>query len=218
MKTQKVLGKDHETLSRDFLIQLQSNFNSVLLDIGAGDGKGSLRFARKYPEVLVIAIDSSFDALEKTSTTSRKKPSRGGVNNMLCLYGNIKNSADDLIEIADVVRILLPWGDLLEGIATLDEEMLCAISKCVKPGAKIEIVINAEIWKTNLPKSLEYLGEITPDFFTSNSEIFKKAEIEILESYEIPLKEIEELDTTWTNKLMSSRKSASFIMAKGVRS
>lgn len=217
MKTQIVLGKNHELATRDFLDEKISDYDSVLLDIGAGDGKGSLRFARKNPKTLVIAIDSSFNALEKTALSSLKKPSRGGATNLICLYGNIRESTDDLAGIADYVRVLLPWGDLLEGIAERNEIMLNAISKCAKVGATIEIVVNGEIWKSNLPKHLEHLGEVTPQFFIENSGKFKSCGIDVSESYEMSTDDIVELDTTWTHKLMSSRDSALFIMAKAVR-
>ncbi len=217
MNTQVVVGKDREILSRDLLNQKVQAFDSVLIDIGAGDGKGSLRYARKHPRTLVIAIDSSFDALEKTSLATKKKPSRGGVENLLCLYGNIKKSVQDLSGLAGLTRVILPWGDLLEGIACMDEETLKAIADCTKLGSHIEIVVNGEIWKSNLPKHLEHLGEVTPDFFISNQDVFKNSGITILESYEMLKDEIIKLDTTWTSKLMSSRIVASFIMAKAVR-
>lgn len=193
------------------------NYQSVVLDIGAGDGKGSFRYAKKNPDSLVVAIDSSFDALEEVSVSAARKPQKGGAENLVCLYGNIKASSFDIEEIADVVRVYLPWGDLLEGIAELNSETLLSISRCAKKNAEIEIVINAEIWKNNLPKSLSHLGEITPNFFLSQKGNFQKSKIKILDSWLLTKTEIEDLDTTWSKKLMSSRDIADFVMAKGVR-
>ena len=212
-----VRGKDRELVTRDFFVNQTKNFTNTVLDVGAGDGKGSLRHARSHPETLVIALDSSFEALTETSKSGLKKPAKGGAHNLICVYGNIKDACDDLNDCADLVRVYLPWGDLLTGIAEISEDIVKAISVCAKKESTIEFVINAEIWRSNLPKHLENIGEITPEFFISNSGSFKSFGIDIVEAHKMSLEEISNLDTTWSHKLMSSRESADFIMAKGVR-
>lgn len=217
MKIFLVQGKDRKAIDHDFVLNKATKFSSVILDVGAGDGKGSLRYARKNPDSLVIGLDSSFDALEKSSKYASKKAERGGTNNLLCLYGNIKHSNEELKNIADTTRIYLPWGDLLEGIALVSNKILEPIAQCTKPGGQIEFVINAEIWNTNLPKEFSHLGTISPQFFTSQKEKFLNCGIEIREAKTLTIEEIEALDTTWSAKLMSSRTTADFVMAKGVR-
>lgn len=217
MKIFFVRGKDRQALNRDLVFEKASRFSNVILDVGAGDGKGSLRYARANPNTLVIALDSSFDALEKSSKSALKRPERGGANNLLCVYGNIKDSSEALGNIADLTRIYLPWGDLLEGIALVSKEILEPIAQCTKLGGRIEFVINAEIWNTNLPKNLSHLGAISPQFFTSQKEKFLDCGIDIQKAHTLSVDEIKALDTTWTARLMSSRTIADFVMAKAVR-
>ena len=213
-----VAGKTRENITREFLVDKTQKFNEVILDIGAGDGKGSLRKARSSPDSSVIALDSSFNALEESSKVALRKPSKGGVSNLICIYANIKNCSDLLEGIADLVRVYLPWGDLLEGIATCNPEIMKSITNSAKHGCEIQIVVNAQIWKENLPHNLTHLSEVTPHFFNQNKEILNTFGFQLTHAYEMTKEEIELLDTTWTHKLLSSRDTASFIMAKGARS
>ncbi len=216
MTTYLVAGKKQTRIDHSDVLTRASSYSDILLDIGAGDGKGSLRYARAHPETLVIAIDSSFDALTSTSKKSEKKPSRGGVENLMCLYGNIRESHKVLRGVADHVRVILPWGDLLAGIAQVDPHLLVPLADCGKTGAEFACVINAEIWNKNLPANFAHLGQITPEFFISRHSDFIKCGIDIKESHLMSIFEIEDLDTTWAIKLMLSRDYADFVMATGV--
>lgn len=216
MTTYKVQSKERHLVSRDDVFLFCSSYNQCVLDIGAGDGKGSLRYARKHSEAAVIALDSSYGALQETSKSASKKPSRGGAENLLCLYGNIKEAHEELTHCADYIRIYLPWGDLLEGIAEQRSDILQSIARCARTNAHIDIVINAEIWKNNLPKNLAHLGEVTPSFFLDHKDRFLESGISINQSRLLSDEEISSLDTTWSAKLMSSRTRADFVMATGV--
>ncbi len=216
MTTYIVQGKERFVANHAEVQDVVSHYDNCVLDIGAGDGKGSLRYARAHPDTYVIALDSSFDALTKTSKAATKKTSRGGIENFMCLYGNIRDSHEELKYMATHVRVILPWGDLLEGIAEVNEDIVGALGYCGGSDTKITFVINAEIWKNNLPARLSHLGEITPDFFLSRRNDFARYGIEITEAHIMSKEEITALDTTWAAKLMSSRTMAEFVMATGV--
>lgn len=216
MSVFQVWGKEKKPIERSAINADLSLYTNCLLDIGAGDAKGSLRYAKSHPDTFVITLDSSFDAQNKTSRTASKKPEKGGSKNLLCLYGNVKESSKFLENIADEVRVILPWGDLLEGIAEISEEVVNTLSIMTKDQGMITYVINAEIWKENLPKSLSHLGDVTPNFFLNNSEKFQKYNQQIKDSRYLELNEIADLDTTWSAKLMSSRNNADFVMATAV--
>lgn len=216
MTTYLVAGKKQTRIEHHEVLARAGSFTRCLLDVGAGDGKGSLRFARAHPDTFVIAIDSSFDALTSTSKKAEKKPSRGGVDNLMCLYGNIRESHEALKGVAHYIRVILPWGDLLEGIAEVDPAIVTALANCGKVQAEFGCVINAEIWKKNLPAHLGHLGPITPEFFMSRHDDFIRYGIDIKESHLMSMYEIEDLDTTWATKLMLSREYADFVMATGV--
>lgn len=187
-----------------------------MLDIGAGDAKGSLRFARENPDTAVIAVDSSYDALEKSSKIASKKPARGGATNLLCLYADAKDLSEIFSNQINEVRIYLPWGSLLESIADIDPSLFETINDICVDDASFNIVINAEIWRNNLPQKFEHIREITPDFFENRRQELKELGFELVDSRLLDIEEIKKLDTTWTAKLMSSREIADFVMAKGV--
>jgi 16S rRNA (adenine(1408)-N(1))-methyltransferase len=212
----EILGKKSQPISHYAIASRRAPYEHCIIEIGAGDGKGSLRLARSQSQSFVIALDSNPDALRKTSSTAAKKTEKGGVRNLLCLYGNIRDCWKDLQAIANEITIILPWGDLLEGIAERDDVLLNAISGIAQVNCRLVCVINGEIWKENLPSRLGHLGEIAPEFFTSYKSQFEASQISFYESHLMSDEEISNLQTTWTAKLMSSREHADFIMATGV--
>lgn len=213
MPVLRVWGKEKRPIDRAEIIELASNYSRCVVDVGSGDAKGSLRYARSHPQTLVISIDSSFDSQTKTSRTALKKPEKGGAPNLLCIYANIKDVAIDLANISDHVRVILPWGDLLTGIAQFSSEILSPLAAIAKNGSDVSFIINAEIWNENLPKELSHLGEINPEFFLNNKDKFSTHGLEVISSNLMSKAEINEIDTTWSAKLMSSRDVADFVMA-----
>lgn len=216
MATFIIRGKNHIAISPTELIEIRKKYPYCVLDVGAGDGKGTWRYARLHADQLVIALDASHDALINTAQKASRKFERGGATNLICLQGNIRESSDALREFADELRVILPWGDLLEGIAKINEPILRSLAMTCKENAQFSFVINAEIWKNNLPKHLSHLGEITPEFFKSHKDEFLRFGFEIENTHTMNRGEIQMLDTTWSAKLMSSRQDADFIMARGV--
>ena len=208
----RVWGKEKKPIERSAIDADLSLYSNCIIDVGAGDAKGSWRYAKAHPDTFVISLDSSFNAQDKTSRVAAKKPEKGGAKNLLCLYGNVKD-AEVLKDVANEIRVILPWGDLLEGIAEISNEIVGSLSDICKEEGKIIYIINAEIWEENLPKHLEHLGRITPEFFIDNKTMFEKFGQQIVESHDMELDEIRDLDTTWSAKLMSSRTIANFVKA-----
>lgn len=193
-----------------------NQYKKRVIDVGAGDAKGSLRYARANSDCAVIALDLSWDAFNKTSKKAVKKFDRGGAPNIMFLCANAFELSTFIEEKIDLMRIYLPWGDLLEGLAENNEKLLTSLSGALREDAELEIVINSEIWKENLPKHLSHLGEITPDFFVVNNSVLENFGFALKETRFLNDDEIKDLDTTWSAKLMSSRTTANFVMAKAV--
>ena len=210
-----IRGEKIETSSAEIEAFL-AKYDTHVMDVGAGDAKGSLRYARANPNAAVLALDLSWDAFDKSSKNAAKKFERGGAENIMFLCANafeVSNFIDNQI---DLMRIYLPWGNLLEGLAENNEKLLTSLASTLHNDAIFEIVINSEIWKENLPKHLAHLGEITPDFFVTNNSVLENFGYALKETRFLTSDEIKELDTTWSAKLMSSRSQANFVMAKAV--
>ena len=174
-----------------------SKYQIHVLDIGAGDAKGSLRYARSHRDVGIIALDLSWDAFDKSSKSAARKYERGGAENIAFLCANAFG----------ISRYIL---------AENNEKLITSLAATLKDGAEYEIVINSEIWRENLPKHLAHLGEITPDFFVTNNSVLENFGFALKETRYLTNDEIKELDTTWSARLMSSRTRANFVMAKAV--
>ena len=193
-----------------------SKYQIHVLDIGAGDAKGSLRYARSHRDVGIIALDLSWDAFDKSSKSAARKYERGGAENIAFLCANAFGISRYINNNIDLMRIYLPWGNLLEGLAENNEKLITSLAATLKDGAEYEIVINSEIWRENLPKHLAHLGEITPDFFVTNNSVLENFGFALKETRYLTNDELKELDTTWSARLMSSRTRANFVMAKAV--
>ena len=95
----------------------------VVVDIGTGDGRFVCELAKDNPDKFIIGIDSSKENLRKYSSKILKKPSRGGLKNILYIWASVSDLPRDLIGVANQVFINFPWGELLKGILTVDKRM-----------------------------------------------------------------------------------------------
>jgi len=177
----------------------------VVVDIGTGDGRFVYRSAEKNPNKFYIGIDANAAPLEKISMKATRKPSKGGLPNVLFVQAAIENLPDELNETADEIHIHFPWGSLLRAVVTGDETVLAALRRICAPEASLEIIIGidemrdrTEIERLGLPKlSDEYLQKtLIPKYVA--------ADFEMLESGVLNPEEWSRLETSWARKLQSN--------------
>ena len=59
---------------------------------------------------------------------------------------------------------MLPWGRLLEGIVLPDDEVLRGIATLCRPGARVDVTLNGEIWEDSTPVKFRHLPPPTPEY------------------------------------------------------
>ncbi|MCA1626211.1 MAG: class I SAM-dependent methyltransferase [Acidobacteria bacterium] len=82
----------------------------IILDIGTGDGLFVYQSARRNPNKFFIGIDANPRPLEKVSEKIHRKPSKGGLSNVLFLQSSVEDLPSELDSVADEVHVHFPWG------------------------------------------------------------------------------------------------------------
>ncbi len=179
----------------------------VIVDIGTGDGRFVYELAKNHPDRFIIGIDSSKENLRKYSSKILKKPSRGGLKNILYIWASVSGLPRDLKGAANQVFINFPWGELLRSIVCVDENIWRNIRMICRKGAFIDILFGydksidkKEIDRLDLP--LAYIkSDILSKLEDLNFEVedLKELNSEILNKY----------PTSWAKKL-SLRKQRNY--------
>ncbi len=87
----------------------------IVLDIGTGDGRFVSVCARQNLNKFYIGIDANPRPLEKISEKIHRKPTKGGLSNVLFIQAAVEDLPSELDGVADEVHIHFPWGSLLRG-------------------------------------------------------------------------------------------------------
>lgn len=191
----------------------------VIVDLGTGDGRFVYQSAKAHPERFYIGIDASHSALEKISQKSLRKPTKGGLPNVLYIHASLEDLPSELDGIADEVHVHFPWGSLLKAVASADSKMLLALHRICAPGAFLEVVFGldperdaSEIQRLGLqPISSDCLSQtLIPGY--------KQAGFEIMEAGLLDQKEwacLDALNTSWAQKLRhASDRSLVYFIAR----
>src|SRR5919202_541515 len=185
-----VRGKRTYELGRSELEELISPYEEVLVDVGTGDGRFVLAHARANPTTFAIGFDPVASALASSSLSAARKPERGGVPNALFVVA----TAED------------PPGE---------PDVLRSLARISRPGARIRIVLNNEIFEDPVPLDAAELPEATVDYALTELEPqYARAGIHLEEARLLDEDEVKRLRTTWARRLAHGR-SPRFLEIRG---
>lgn len=178
----------------------------IVIDLGTGDGLFVYQSARANPRKFYIGVDANPRPLEKLSEKIHRKPSKGGLTNVLFLQAAVEDLPSELNGVADEVHIHFPWGSLLQAVATGDAHTLQNIRRICKEGALLEIILGldpardrSEIERLSLPDiTLEHVDDVlSPLYLAAGFEIFERATL-------LP-RDWPDLKTSWAKRLKGNR-------------
>jgi 16S rRNA (adenine(1408)-N(1))-methyltransferase len=178
----------------------------IVIDIGTGDGSFVFQSARQNPRKFFIGIDANPRPLEKISEKVHRKPTKGGLPNVLFLQAAVEELPTELDGVADEVHIHFPWGSLLLALMFGDYDVLCGLRRICSPGALLEIAIGldqerdkAELERLDLTfPNLEYFQSVLP-------ERYRRAGFEITETGTLPPTGSKSLQTSWAKRLAGNQ-------------
>jgi 16S rRNA (adenine(1408)-N(1))-methyltransferase len=189
----------------------------IVIDIGTGDGLFVYQCARRNPKKFYIGIDANPRPLEKISEKIHRKPSKGGLPNVIFIQSAVEDLPSDLDGVADEVHVHFPWGSLLRAVATGDQSVLLNLRRICSSEALLEVVIGldperdrSEIERLGLPESISiaYIDStLIPHYRASG--------FEILERGLLSPSEWTRVQTSWAKRLKGNAgRSLIYIIAR----
>src|SRR6266487_3198668 len=156
-----VEGKKTRAIDAPGLRALIAPYAGVSIDLGTGDGRFAYRYAAAHPDRFVVGVDPVAEAMAERSARARRKPDRGGVQNVLYAVASIERMPSELEGIATEILVNLPWGSLMRGIILGNDVELDGIAGIARPGAALHIVLNTRIFDDPVPLEARDLPDAT---------------------------------------------------------
>lgn len=189
-------------MSGDELHQRRSGYQTVALDIGTGDGRFAYRHARAHPDTFCIGLDASAENIGDYATKSIKKPSRGGVPNVLYVIANAEALPPELHGLAHTITINFPWGSLLRGVAVGDSTLLHAVARAGVPGARVDILVNYAVFYDPVPLDVRDLPELTDTYVEDVlTPAYAAAGLRLFHYERVGKATMKDVQTTWSKRL-----------------
>jgi 16S rRNA (adenine(1408)-N(1))-methyltransferase len=220
MSLTQVIGKGRTVaLAPAAFGELRARAESVAVDVGTGDGRFAYFLASADPDVLVIGMDALAENMGERAATAARKPPKGGRPNLLYVHAAIEALPAELEHVADEVHVLLPWGVLLEGIVLARDDVLGGIAALCRPGARVSVTLNGEIWVDSMPARYEQLPVPTPEYVAEVvAPGFARNGIELGPARYSSAEEAKQLPTSWARKLGHGRDHPRFVQFEGIAS
>jgi 16S rRNA (adenine(1408)-N(1))-methyltransferase len=187
----------------------------VVIDIGTGDGRFVSASARANPSKFYIGIDANAKPLEKISMKTTRKPSKGGLPNVLFVQAAIENLPAELNEAADEIHIHFPWGSLLRAVVGGDESVLQSLRRICAPECLLEIVIGIDDERDKSEIERLELPNLSPDYLENVLlPRYEAAGFEVLAKGVLSASDWSKLETSWARKLQgnASRQVTYFVL------
>jgi 16S rRNA (adenine(1408)-N(1))-methyltransferase len=129
-----IRGRTPCTLDLTELHERLANHSRVILDLGTGDGKFALHYARTSPNHFVIGVDSCRENLRELSRA--KQP------NLLFLIANAQSLPHELNGLVSHITINFPWGSLLESLLNGDPCLMRGLKSVSRSCAGVNVRLN----------------------------------------------------------------------------
>ena len=217
MTITRVVGKNRtETMEPSELTARAAHAKHTVVDLGTGDAHLAYTLATDHPDWLVIGIDALDEPMGEIAHKALRKPARGGRENLLLLRASVEQLPDALTGIADNVRVVLPWGALLEGIVLGNDDIVRGVAQPLRQHGWLDIVLNGEMWAST-PARFAHLPLPTPEYVAETiAPAFARSKVSLGAARWMRTDETIQLHTTWARKLSHGRGHPRFLVFGGV--
>lgn len=188
----------------DRLAEAVAGDRPVLVDVGCGDGRHTVRWAQRRPDALVVGLDAETTRLERTLLSVRKKKLP-----VLFVGAAAEQPPAALLGRAAELAVVMPWGSLLDGVLGGDPVVLRSVLALGGPGAVLEAVVNVRPW--DAPESLDRKLAATPEpsegHLAALAEAYREQGWELRADGWLSDAEARALGSTWASRVVSARAS-----------
>lgn len=176
------------------------------MDIGTGDGLFVYHWARQSPQTLFIGIDANRRPLQKISERIYRKPSKGGLPNILFVQAAVETLPLELQGIAHEVHINFPWGSLLAAVAGGNAEALKPLRHICAPDATLNVILGLDPVRDRSEMERLQLSELSNDYVeTKLAARYRNAGFEIVRSESVRASDLK-VETSWARRLQGNDK------------
>lgn len=130
-------GKTSRQMTAPELARRLAGYQSVLVDLGAGDGRFVLEAARRDPSLFAIGLDACRENLREAA----RRAAQSGCP--LFVIAGAEALPAELRGLASLVTVNFPWGSLRDGLLRGDPALMDGLRALARPGALIEVRLNA---------------------------------------------------------------------------
>lgn len=155
----------------------------------------------------MIGLDPATGQLADVSRRAARAPARGGLPNLLFAQATAQQPSEELTGRADEIRVALPWGDLLEGLALAEPAVLDGLAALARPGARLRLVLNGADWHAaRAPRRMRRLPQLTPEHARLVlAPAYAAHGIQVTAARHLADGEIRALESTWARRLAHGR-------------
>ena len=188
------------------------------MDLGTGDGSYVYQSARRHPDRFYIGIDAQSSALEKISEKIHRNPAKGGAPNVLFIQAAVEDLPAELDGAADEIHAHFPWGSLLRGLATGDQDVLRNLRRVCAPQAWLEVVMAIDPDRDRAEIERLGLGALSVEFLESTLiPRYQSAGFDVVEYGSAPPNQWPELHTSWAQRLRGgAARPLSYLIARAI--
>lgn len=148
------------------------------------------------PEALVIGIDPDAAALRERSAAAARKPERGGLAIAVFLVASAEALPPALLDLADELRVTLPWGALLRGATGPEPWFADLVGRVVAHGGVARVVLSV-VPSDHLPG----LPLLDPPAARALAERYAAAGLPVRGLRSLTTDDVAGLGSTWAKRL-----------------
>jgi 16S rRNA (adenine(1408)-N(1))-methyltransferase len=176
----------------------------VLVDVGCGDGRHTLRWAERRTDTLVVGLDAETTRLDRALSTARRRKL-----DVVFVTAAAQRAPDVLHHRAAEIAVVMPWGSLLDGVLGADPAVLRSVLALGAPGATLDAVVNVRPWDApdSIDRKLAATPEPTPEHLGSLVAAYAELGWELEPMGWLTDAEARKLGSTWASRVVAARAS-----------
>jgi SAM-dependent methyltransferase len=176
----------------------------VLVDVGCGDGRHTVRWAERRPDALVVGLDAEITRLDRAVAAARKR--KLGV---VFIAATAESPPKPLRGRCAEIAVVMPWGSLLDGILGADLDVLRGVLSLGAPGAVLDAVVNVRPWDApaSVDRKLAATPEPTPEHLDRLAAAYAGLGWALEPAGVLSDAEARGLGSTWASRVVAARAS-----------
>ena len=177
----------------------------VLVDVGCGDGRHTVRWAEREPAALVVGVDAETTRLDRALAGARRRRLTGP----LFVTWSMGEPLPALTGRCAGIAVVMPWGSLLDGVLGGDDAVLRSVLALGAPGAALSAVVNVRPWAApaSVDRKLAATPEPTAEHLAGLADRYAALGWSLAAPVPLTEAEAKALGSSWASRVVAARAS-----------